>query len=117
MCQVVSNRLSELHLLTSGCFSWRNPYNLVLQFIAPLGYAVAWPGGAMGAMWGVPHVGSACGEPWESHGRAEPLRGCSSFSATRIWTPRPGDTNFQLVSQSLGSLMVPHGASWCWSLE
>ncbi|CAL1139698.1 unnamed protein product, partial [Cladocopium goreaui] len=34
-------QLLDVHArsLPHGCFSWRNPYNLVLQFIAPLGYA------------------------------------------------------------------------------
>jgi len=25
-----------------GCFSWRNPYVIVLQFVAPCGYLVSW---------------------------------------------------------------------------
>lgn len=28
-----------------GCFSWRNPYNVALQFVAPLGYLAPRPNG------------------------------------------------------------------------
>ena len=27
---------------TGGCFSWRNPYNVALQFVAPMGYLAPW---------------------------------------------------------------------------